>query len=1349
MLAVPCYGQNTDSLEWAKHFEKGVNWMYDAKMDRAESELKLSWNMAQHIFNKDDSLYAESAIWLSDIFRENGQVDSALIVINIKLDWAQREKGDVSEDYASGLSYLAFHFKNLNNYDTTIAIYKKLLDIQKIVNGDTHYLYISSMLRLGETFFNLGNVDSALFFGLQAYSLAKMHHKNDFNYSNTLWPLALAYEANNEYNQALFFQEEYSNFLKLKGYGESSIYLESQYAIAELHGKLGNAQKALALLEQTLELAKKTRGKKDAEYGAGLRYLGEFYYKKGNYSKATEYFKAALDNARKNSWDYDHYASSISSLARVYRQLDQYKEAERLYEEELKYTIRRFGKASYNYSLSLNRFGHFYEEISDYSKALTYYYADLECTKQVSGSQNLEYVATLSNLANLFDLLEKKDSAQGYYLQAIEIAKNVAGEKASDYGDLLVSYATFLQTAAHLELYQTALQIDSAVFGVNSLEYALHQIELADFYRLKGQLNLALNLYVQAEEQIKNEVGIDHPSYGACLNVLAITYENLRQNEQAEASYLVALEIAKSVYGENNSSYGLANENLANFYMRVSDYSNSFTYYNVALVAYEKSLTKTSTMYSGCLRSVADLYEQMGNYKMAVKLAYEVLAITKTIYGENHSEYSSSLNNLAGVYYAQGQISEAKEFYSEAIEIDKANKLDYAVKLNNLANCYARLSQQDSAILLFQEAISKYQSSGDTLDENYPLVQSNLASSLTSVQRYLEAEELYLISLEKTKAYFGANHGDYGLRLVHLGGLYHLMGKNDQAIPLFLEANRILLEEIDRVFRFRSESEKKAFLESIEFQFDIFQTFSQSTYHRYTEMVEMNLNNQLVLKGLLLNSSKDILGQLISLKNKEINSNIEQFRASKESLGKLLTESPNNETPEIKHLRDSAEKQEAKLTAIYSSYFENENKKDKDWKEIQSHLGEGELAIEFSSFHFRQRKNDKGENTFYLAYVLHKDAKEPLVISLFEEKALSNLLHYKAPNQLYAKRGVEVSESGSMFELSDSIYNLIWKPLESSLLGINTIYFSTSGLLNQLPFAAFSALDKPLLSEQYTLVQLSSTEKILERNGALSQTNILLVGGVNFDFDTISVASKKIKTRSAFQMTNPTDQMKGTRSKNATWNYLTGTKQETDSLFAVFKKNKTHSIYWSGNDATEENFKKLSGNSPAIIHLATHGFFFENKTIDDDNKQNGKYVLANDPMIRSGLLLAGANYTWQNGTNPYMQEDGILTSLEISNLDLSGTELVVLSACETGLGDIEGNEGVYGLQRAFKMAGVDKIIMSLWQVPDAETSEFMISFYIHLVELNDVREAFNLTQRSMQAKYKNEPYKWAGFVLVE
>ncbi|MBU0488298.1 MAG: CHAT domain-containing protein [Bacteroidetes bacterium] len=187
---------------------------------------------------------------------------------------------------------------------------------------------------------------------------------------------------------------------------------------------------------------------------------------------------------------------------------------------------------------------------------------------------------------------------------------------------------------------------------------------------------------------------------------------------------------------------------------------------------------------------------------------------------------------------------------------------------------------------------------------------------------------------------------------------------------------------------------------------------------------------------------------------------------------------------------------------------------------------------------------------------------------------------------------------------------------------------------------------------------------------------------------------------------------------------------------------------YSSAQATEESFKNLSGKSPDVLHIATHGFTVPLGDINDAYKVfENSFVQNYNPLFRTGLLFAGANRTWNGGKQIRGIEDGILTAYEAGQLDLSKTSLVVLSACETGLGTVKGSEGVYGLQRAFKGAGVRYIMMSLWTIPDEQTAELMSLFYSKLVSGETIRKSFAFAQNEMKKKYA--PYFWAGFVLVE
>jgi CHAT domain-containing protein len=214
------------------------------------------------------------------------------------------------------------------------------------------------------------------------------------------------------------------------------------------------------------------------------------------------------------------------------------------------------------------------------------------------------------------------------------------------------------------------------------------------------------------------------------------------------------------------------------------------------------------------------------------------------------------------------------------------------------------------------------------------------------------------------------------------------------------------------------------------------------------------------------------------------------------------------------------------------------------------------------------------------------------------------------------------------------------------------------------------------------------------------------------------------------------------------WNFLKGTLVEAEAINKELQEFKISTTLFSGENANEESFKSLSSKSPTIIHIATHGFYIaDNKSKNTDLEAGNNFKNNKNPLFRCGLIMAGVNRVWTGNKAIEGVDDGILTAFEVSNLDLSNTKLVVLSACETGLGDIKGSEGVYGLQRAFKMAGVHYMITTLWEIQDEVTVEFMKVFYQQWLKGKDIHDAFKLAQVEMRNKY--EANYWAAFVLVE
>jgi CHAT domain-containing protein len=221
------------------------------------------------------------------------------------------------------------------------------------------------------------------------------------------------------------------------------------------------------------------------------------------------------------------------------------------------------------------------------------------------------------------------------------------------------------------------------------------------------------------------------------------------------------------------------------------------------------------------------------------------------------------------------------------------------------------------------------------------------------------------------------------------------------------------------------------------------------------------------------------------------------------------------------------------------------------------------------------------------------------------------------------------------------------------------------------------------------------------------------------------------------------------------FNYLPGTLEEVMEISKLFPNDWVVKLL-SGVLATEENLTAIANESPDILHIATHGYFFPTPPENSPkigaraNKKSREDDIAasSNPLLRSGLALTGINRVWKGGDHVEGLEDGILTALEVSNLDLFNTKLVVLSACETGRGDIDNTEGILGLRRAFKIAGAQQLIISLWKVPDAQTSELMQLFYAKYLSGTSVHSAFEYAQKKMSQRYDN-PYYWAAFLLIE
>ncbi len=1045
----------------------------------------------------------------------------------------------------------------------------------------------------------------------------------------------------------------------------------------------------------------------------------------------------------------------------------------------------------------------------DYQQAAIYGEKALKLAEKSLGKDDFNYGTLLNNLANIYERMGQYDKAIYFATEALDNAEKNLGKDHPDYGMLLNNLAELYRVMGHyaeaLPLYLEALENTEKAWGKSHPDYGICLNNLAILYKSMGEYERALPLALEALENVEKALGKDNFKNSFILNNLAGIYVSLGHYNKALPLYLEAVEITEKFFGKDRSYYGVSLNNLAGLYKTMGQYDKALTLYVKALEITEQTLGKDHYAYGTRLNNLARLYKIMGHYDIALPLLVEALENTEQALGKDHYHYGNRLNNLAQLYQRMGQYDKALSLFVEALEYtEKALAKDhtsYGKSLNNLASMYRSLGQHDKALSLYLEALENIEKTLGKDHFYYGILIDNQAGIYESMGHYKKALTLYLKAIENTEKALGKDHFEYGSRLNNLAGLYQRMGQYDKALPIYLEAlgniqkslgeehltygiclgNLALLYEIndqydnalshhlealeniylqlEQAFSFMSESEKEQFVNTVNFNFKGYQSFFTRYSTEKPEVAGHAFDVELATKGMILHSGIQVRETIMNSGDSSAIAIYEEWLMLRNILARQYSMPLANRRSDLHEVESKSERLEAELSRLSSDFREATALFDTRWQDIQSALEPGEIAIEFASFDYRSNQGWT-DSTLYIAIVLGKDDLHPQLVPLFEQRQLDEILDREKSSDegfvtnLY--RGFErLTGPEPSAGYGKQLYELIWEPLEEYVPEGSTVYFSPSGSLHQIAFAAIPVGEDTLLMDRYQLRQLSTTAMLTREVNAtnITATGIALFGGINYDSDEeeLLAAVADVNAHRGFSRSIPDDIDRG----NENWTYLPGTLREVEQIVTLTADYGLNTQLFSGVEALEEQIKALAGpESPYVLHIATHGFFFpdpireQRESLHLMGEDLHVFRASDNPLQRSGLLFAGANRAWSGEAVPDGFDDGILTAYEVSNLYFGNTRLVILSACETGLGDINGSEGVFGLQRAFKQAGAEYLLMSLWKVPDNATAEFMVYFYEKWLSGETIPDAFKATQEYMKQQYPNDPYSWAAFVLV-
>lgn len=514
----------------------------------------------------------------------------------------------------------------------------------------------------------------------------------------------------------------------------------------------------------------------------------------------------------------------------------------------------------------------------------------------------------------------------------------------------------------------------------------------------------------------------------------------------------------------------------------------------------------------------------------------------------------------------------------------------------------------------------------------------------------------------------------------------------------------------------------------------IFQLFRSMPYYYPNSKIckDVSYNSLLLCKGLLLNTQKDIstiIEKTRDGKIKNLYKKIQDINANNHVM--IVDDDASLDSTSIKNNIEVENLERELISEITKKKLLTFS--DVTWEQVQKQLKNNDIAIEITEI---ENLDPLNQASFcYGALVLRHDFETPKFVVLDSKEKIDSDIEILLSS---FNKGTRM-ENDKWSNFSKRLYKSIWWKLEDFVNEGDNIYFSLDGLLNKAPIEVLSDSNGVMVNEKYNLFRLSSTRELCkQRKEDISK--VVLYGGLLYD---AKPNGQKVDSIEAFQYY-------GNDSIRSGWNYLPASSTEVDSISYLLSSQGIKAIKKKGLKGTEESFKKLSGSDISTIHIATHGFYFpqqEAHYINYFHKKESKDYIS--PMKRSGLMMTGGQSAWLGIKNIEKERDGILTAEEIATLDLSNVNMVVLSACQTGLGDIDpGAEGVLGIQRAFKMAGVQSLLMSLWKVDDNATAYMMQEFYSGLLSGETKHNAFKSAQQKIRNKYSN-PFYWAGFVMLD
>lgn len=933
----------------------------------------------------------------------------------------------------------------------------------------------------------------------------------------------------------------------------------------------------------------------------------------------------------------------------------------------------------------LNHLGKFYESTDQFEKASEVLNEAANTVRTLYSNEDYEYGIELNSISALQIKIGEFKNAEKNIKKAIEILESLKNDEIRS-----VYYAETLQ----------------------------HKAKLLSIY---GEFDEAELLLIRSEKIIKKAYNLH--GYDDLNGKIDIAEVRIRLGQYSKTKELLEETIStyKDIYGTDSRHLIRPLISLGNFQLAMGEYAaaekNARRGLEIAITSIGERSSKTGL----CLNLLTDYYITIGDYDKAVDPSVGVKDIYKEKFGINHINYAAALSKMALIRFYQGApFIQIDSLYTQALTITGTqlgkNSPAYAEILSKYALLDIREENYGQAFGRINAAFSIWKSRlGERNNVNKANIYMLAGDVYYHMKNYDKATEFYKTASAVFENMFNESHPKYIELQYKLGKVYYMTTDYRKA----RKTMDIVIEQyngfIDIYFPSLSEREKTKFWNTIKPAYEFYNTLALKFKDKSPRVKSSMLNNALKTKALLLNSSLKIRESILTSNDVDLINRFNLWQEKKEQLTTTLSMSKDqlaNLQYSISSLTqevDLLEKEIGEKSSLFNNSFED---KSITWKDIKNQMGQNEVAIEMIRFrYFDQVFTD---SIIYAIFYFknQKSFTEPGLILLPNGEDLENKFYRSYRNSI-------------IFKVKDRYsYDNYWRPIIAKIGNTATIYISADGVYNQINLETIPVDDNKYVLDNSNIILVSNTKDIY--------------------YHKISTPKAANKNKATI-IGNPNYYVTSTKPNSGYVGQLPGTEKEVIDLAKILSDNGWETSIYMQGDATEAMIK--STRNPRVFHIATHGFFKQSAKNSDNDLLKSSAGASENPLLRTGLLLSGAGDILNKTSFNFNIEDGILTAYEAMNLTFDDTDLVVLSACETGLGDVTAGEGVYGLQRAFIVAGAKTLIMSMFKVNDEATQKLMVKFYQKWLESGNKRQSFIDAKKEIRNEFA-DPIYWGAFIMI-